>query len=86
MAATQLPKGLIVDMITPLLEDGSIDKTGMERHVKSLIPYAQAIFIAGPSIGEGEDLSPGQREELFLQTLLIVQSRLPVLALRYRRP
>jgi dihydrodipicolinate synthase/N-acetylneuraminate lyase len=79
MAATPLPKGLIVDMITPLLEDGSIDKTGMERHVKSLIPYAQAIFIAGPSIGEGEDLSPGQREELFLQTLLIVQSRLPVL-------
>ena len=79
MAATQLPRGLIVDMITPLLEDGGIDHTGLERHVKGLMRYAQAILIAGPSMGEGEDLSPEQREELFHRTLLIVQSRVPVL-------
>jgi dihydrodipicolinate synthase/N-acetylneuraminate lyase len=78
MADTHLPKGLIVDMITPLLEGGGIDNSGLERHVKGLMPYAQAIFIAGPSMGEGEGLNPEKREELFHKTLLIVQSRLPV--------
>jgi len=79
MAATQLPKGLIVDLITPLSKDGGIDGKGLERHVKGLMPYVQAIFLAGPYMGEGTGLGPDQREELFHKTLLIVQSRLPVL-------
>jgi len=79
MAAMQLPKGLIVDMITPLLKDGGIDSQGLERHIKALIPHAQAIFIAGPYMGEGTDLVPLQREELLHKTLLVVQSRIPVL-------
>ena len=79
MAAMQLPKGLIVDMITPLLNNGGVDGRGLERHLKMLMPHAQAIFIAGPYMGEGIDLNPEQREELFHQTLLIIQSRMPVL-------
>jgi dihydrodipicolinate synthase/N-acetylneuraminate lyase len=78
MAAIQLPKGLIVDMISPILADGGIDGIGLERHIRGLMPYAQAVFIAGPSMGEGVDLSPEQREELFHKTLLTVKSRLPV--------
>jgi 4-hydroxy-tetrahydrodipicolinate synthase len=85
MAATQLPKGLIIDMITPLLGDGSIDSAGLERHIMGMLPYAQAILIAGPCMGEGEDLSPEQREELFYKTLVIVQSRLPLLVWITRR-
>jgi dihydrodipicolinate synthase/N-acetylneuraminate lyase len=79
MAATQLPKGLIVDMITPLLKDGGIDGKGLEQYLKAMIPGTQAVFLAGPYMGEGEDLSREQREELFHRTLTIVQSRLPVL-------
>lgn len=79
MGATLLPKGLIVDMITPRSRDGGIDIMGLDRHVKGLMPHVQAIFIAGPYMGEGADLSTEQREELFYRTLSIVQSRLPVL-------
>jgi len=75
----QLPKGLIVDLITPFSKDGGIDGKGLERHLKGLMPHVQAIFLAGPYMGEGAGLSPEQREELFHKTLLIVQSRLPVL-------
>lgn len=79
MADMRLPKGLIVDMVTPLSRDGEIDGAGLERHVKGLMDHAQALFIAGPSMGEGEALGPEQREDLFHRILLIVQSRLPVL-------
>jgi dihydrodipicolinate synthase/N-acetylneuraminate lyase len=79
MAAIQLPKGLIVDMITPLSKNGEIDGIGLERHVKGLIPHVQAIFLAGPYLGEGAVLSPEQREAVFHRTLLIVESRLPIL-------
>lgn len=79
MTVAQLPKGLIVDMITPLLRNGAIDDKGLELYLKALTPNAQAIFLAGPYMGDGEDLSGEQREELFHRTLLAVQSRLPVL-------
>ena len=79
MTVAQLPKGLIVDMISPLLRNGAIDDKGLERYLKALMPNAQAIFLAGPYMGDGEYLSGEQREELFHRTLLAVQSRLPVL-------
>jgi dihydrodipicolinate synthase/N-acetylneuraminate lyase len=79
MAAMQLPKGLIVDLITPVLKNGEIDGKGLERHLENLMPCVQAIFLAGPYLGEGASLTPEQREALFYRTLLIVQSRLPVL-------
>jgi len=75
----QLPKGLIIDMITPLSKDGGIDNRGLERHIKGLMPHVQAIFLAGPYMGEGATLDPELREELFHKTLLSVQSRVPVL-------
>jgi dihydrodipicolinate synthase/N-acetylneuraminate lyase len=80
MAATQLPKGLILDMITPLLKNGEIDGKGLERHLENVMPHVQAIFLAGPYLGEGASLTPEQKEALFYRTLLIMQSRLPVLA------
>jgi dihydrodipicolinate synthase/N-acetylneuraminate lyase len=80
MAATQLPRGLITDLVTPLVKNGDIDAKGLERHLQDLMPHVQAILIFGPGMGEGANLSPEQRESLFHRTLLIVQSRLPVLA------
>jgi dihydrodipicolinate synthase/N-acetylneuraminate lyase len=80
MAATQLPRGLIADLATPLLKNGDIDAKGLERHLQGLMSHVQAILICGPGMGEGASLTPEQRESLFHLTLLIVQSRLPVLA------
>jgi dihydrodipicolinate synthase/N-acetylneuraminate lyase len=79
MATNPLPRGLIVDLVTPFLKNGDIDAKGLERHINDMMPFVQAIFISSPGMGEGANLSPEQREELFHQTLLIVQSRLPVL-------
>jgi len=79
MATNPLPRGLIVDLITPLLKNGDIDAKGLERHINDMMPHVQAIYVGGPCMGEGANLNPEQREELFHRTLLIVQSRLPVL-------
>jgi|WetSurMetagenome_2_1015567.scaffolds.fasta_scaffold179654_1 dihydrodipicolinate synthase/N-acetylneuraminate lyase len=79
MVTNPLPRGLIVDLITPLLKNGDIDAKGLERHINNMMSHVQAIYVGGPGMGEGANLSPEQREELFHQTLLIVQSRLPVL-------
>jgi dihydrodipicolinate synthase/N-acetylneuraminate lyase len=79
MAVNQLPRGLIVDLVTPLLKNGEIDPKGLERHLQGLMPHAQAILICGPGMGEGSSLGPEQREAFFHRALLIVKSRLPVL-------
>jgi dihydrodipicolinate synthase/N-acetylneuraminate lyase len=79
MAATQLPRGLIADLVSPLLKNGEIDAQGLERHLQGLMPHVQAILICGPGMGEGANLSPEQREAFFHRALLTVQSRLPVL-------
>jgi dihydrodipicolinate synthase/N-acetylneuraminate lyase len=79
MATNPLPRGLIVELVTPLLKTGDIDAKGLKRHINDMMPHVQAIYIGGPGMGEGASLSPEQREELFHQTLLNVQSRLPVL-------
>jgi dihydrodipicolinate synthase/N-acetylneuraminate lyase len=80
MAATHLPRGLIADLITPLLKNGEIDTKGLEKYLHGLMPHVQAIMACGPVMGEGANLSMEQREAFFHQALLIVQSRLPVLA------
>jgi dihydrodipicolinate synthase/N-acetylneuraminate lyase len=79
MATNPLPRGLIVELITPLLKNGDIDVKGLERHINDMMPHVHGIYAGGPVMGEGANLSPEQREELFHRTLLAVQSRLPVL-------
>jgi dihydrodipicolinate synthase/N-acetylneuraminate lyase len=79
MAAIKLPRGLIVDLITPLLKDGAIDVEGLKRHLERIMPHVQAILISGPNMGEGAGLSLEQREGLLVQALNIVQSRIPLL-------
>ncbi len=74
------PKGLIVDLITPLMEDGSIDGRGLGQHLDSLIPHVQGVLISGPSTGEGSGLSIEQKVDLFDKTLVVVRGEVPVLA------
>jgi len=76
MAVLSSPRGLIVDLITPLKKSGDIDGLGLSRHLDGVLPYAQALLLASPHIGEGKGLGAEQREELLDKTLGPVQKKL----------
>ena len=73
------PRGLIVDLITPLRSNGNIDGRGLGRQLDRVLPHVQALLIAGPHMGEGQNLGSEQREELMEKTLVVVRGRVPVL-------
>ena len=79
MAVLSSPRGLIVDLITPLKKNGDIDGRSLSRHLDGILPYAQALLLASPHIGEGKGLGAEQREELLDKTLGPVQGRIPLL-------
>ncbi|MFC1824157.1 dihydrodipicolinate synthase family protein [Thermodesulfobacteriota bacterium] len=79
MAVFSPPRGLIIDLIAPLKGNGEIDGRGLGKHLDRVIPYAQALFLAGPYMGQGVGLSPEQRGQLLEKTLVVVQGRLPIM-------
>ena len=79
MAALSLPRGLIVDLVTPLKHNGDIDGRCLGRQLDRILPNVQAVLIAGPYMGEGGNLTAGQREELMEKTLVVVRGQVPVL-------
>jgi dihydrodipicolinate synthase/N-acetylneuraminate lyase len=79
MAAQSSPRGLIVDLVTPLKQNGDIDGRSLGRQLDRVLPHVQAVLIAGPGMGEGANLTAGQREELMEKTLIVVRGRVPVL-------
>jgi len=79
MAETYPPRGLILDLITPLKKDGEIDGRGLGRHLDRTLPLVQALLLSSPFIGEGKSLNPSQREELLEKVLVVVRGRIPVL-------
>lgn len=64
MENSRAPRGLIVDLITPLKKNGAIDGTGLERLLGRVAPHAQAILLAAPRHGEGGSLEPDLRRVL----------------------
>ena len=73
------PRGLIVDLITPLRNDGSIDGRGLGRLLDQLSPLAHALFLASPNTGEGKNLSFAQRLELLEKAMVVIRGRIPIL-------
>lgn len=74
-----MPRGLIVDLITPFKPDGSVDGRSLGRHLDRVIPHADAVFLASPTAGEGKDLSTPLRQDLLEKASVIVRGRVPVL-------
>ena len=76
----QLPlKGIIPPLVTPLLENGDLDSSGL----KNLIEYVLAggvhgIFLLGTT-GEGPSLSYAIRKQLISEACGIINNRVPVL-------
>lgn len=79
MGVLTLPRGLIVELITPLRNDGSIDGRGLGRLLDRLSPFAHALFLASPNAGEGNTLSFAQRLELLEKALVVIRGRIPLL-------
>jgi dihydrodipicolinate synthase/N-acetylneuraminate lyase len=73
------PRGLVVELITPLNQDRSIDGRGLGRLLDRVSPLAHAVFLASPNIGEGKNLSLAQRLDLIEKALVVVRGRIPIL-------
>ena len=76
MEYSSAPRGLIVDLITPL-KNGAIDGTGLERLLARVLPHAQALLLAGPRHGEGERMEMAMRNE-FLKKAIDAAAGRPV--------
>ncbi len=80
MEALTAPQGLIVDLITPLNDDGSIDGHGLGKLLDHVAPNAQALLLAGPRGGEGKHLNSEQRLELLEKAIVALrQMQVPLL-------
>jgi len=79
MKVSSSPRGLIIDLITPLKGDGDIDGRGLGRHLDRVLPHVQALLLASPLTGEGMHLKPAQKEALLEKVLVVVRGKLPIL-------
>ncbi|MEX0928845.1 MAG: dihydrodipicolinate synthase family protein [Balneolales bacterium] len=76
---TESVKGIIPPMVTPLLDDDTLDTAGLERLVEHLIGgKVDGLFLLGTT-GEGPSLQYTLKEELVRRTCELVQGRVPVL-------
>jgi len=78
MEAKKSPKGLIVDLITPLNDKGGIDVEGLHSLLKEVLPYTDAILLAGPQMGEGRGLDIKTKIDLLEKATTFVQGKVPI--------
>jgi dihydrodipicolinate synthase/N-acetylneuraminate lyase len=79
MAAIKPPRGLIIDLITPLKENGAVDGRCLGRHLDRVLPYVHAVLLASPGAGERTRLNPSQKEQLLDKALDIIHGQVPVM-------
>src|SRR5690554_2017358 len=81
-AELKLPKpfrGIVPPMVTPLLNDDTLDEIGLERLVNHMISGGvHGLFVLGTT-GEGTSLSYRLRRELIDLTCKMVNGRIPVM-------
>ena len=73
------PRGLIVDLITPLDKHGSLDVRGLESHLERIMPHVDGILLASPWAGEGAYLSLRTRKELLQRAISCASADLALL-------
>jgi 4-hydroxy-tetrahydrodipicolinate synthase len=72
-------RGVVVPMVTPLLDDGALDAEGTERLVEHLLAGGvSGLFLLGTT-GEGTNLPPTVRAELVTRVCKQAGGRAPVL-------
>jgi dihydrodipicolinate synthase/N-acetylneuraminate lyase len=78
MEVNKAPKGLIVDLITPLNDKGDIDNDGLGSLLKKVLPYADAVLLASPQMGEGSGLSLKLKTDLLKKAAAFIQGKIPI--------
>lgn len=78
MAAKKHPKGIVVPLVTPLLDTDTLDTAGLEKLIEHVIAGGVAgIFILGTT-GESPCLSYRLRREVIERTCRQVRRRVPL--------
>ncbi len=67
------PQGLLIELPTPLMEDGGLDASGLAKLTRRASRHAHALVAAGPNAGQGQRLS----EDLWQQAVEVVLEAAP---------
>ncbi len=76
--APEPPRGLIVDLVTPLQPDLTLDEAGLGRLVNRVISQADGILAGSPDVGEALELDAPTRRRLLAALLGAVAGRVPL--------
>jgi dihydrodipicolinate synthase/N-acetylneuraminate lyase len=79
MKERRLPKGLIVDLVTPLRDTGEIDKGGLNNLLTKVLPHVDGILLGSPRVGEGRALSLGHKLDLLEHVLALIDGAKSIL-------
>jgi dihydrodipicolinate synthase/N-acetylneuraminate lyase len=74
MGLKLLPKGVIVDVVTPLFPDNSLDTKTYTRILKHVLKDAQMILIASPRKGQGTSLDITTRLKMLELSLGLIDN------------
>ena len=72
------PKGLIVALVTPLNEEGRVERESLYRLIDRVVPYCDALVIGEGLIGEGLSLPNPLRLELLQLSAEMVAGKKPL--------
>jgi len=73
------PKGLIVDLITPLYDTGIIDKKSLHNLLKRVLPHVDGVLLGSPRVGEGRSLGLDHKVDLLESALALIGDDTPIL-------
>jgi len=72
-------RGIVPPLVTPLLDNKTLDLTGLEKLIEHVIAGGvHGVFILGTT-GEAQSLSYGLRAEMIKHTARLLKNRLPLL-------
>lgn len=77
-AAPAPPRGLIVDLVTPLHPDFTLDEESLGRLLDRVISQADGILAGSPDVGEALELAGPTRRRLLAALLAAVAGRVPL--------
>jgi dihydrodipicolinate synthase/N-acetylneuraminate lyase len=72
------PSGLIVDLVTPLHPDLSLDEISLARLLDRVISQADGILVGSPEVGEALELPGATRRRLLAAAVDAVAGRAPL--------
>ncbi|WP_111860474.1 4-hydroxy-tetrahydrodipicolinate synthase [Acinetobacter sp. CFCC 10889] len=73
-------QGSIVAIVTPMLEDGSVDWKGLEKLVEWHIEQGTNSIVAVGTTGEASTLSVAEHAEVIKEIIRVANKRIPIIA------